>query len=43
VARVAPKDDQPSADDADADDSDLVGRPVVERLLGGVVIDESDV
>ncbi|HEX3003220.1 MAG TPA: DNA polymerase III subunit gamma and tau [Angustibacter sp.] len=40
--RVAPQDDHPSADDADADDSDLVGRPVVERLLGGVVIDESE-
>ena len=39
--RVAPADDEPSADDADADDSGLVGRPVVERLLGGRVIDET--
>jgi DNA polymerase-3 subunit gamma/tau len=38
---VAPADDEPSADDADADDSGLVGRPVVERLLGGRVIDET--
>ena len=39
--QVAPADDVPSADDADADDSGLVGRPVVERLLGGRVIDET--
>ena len=36
-----PADDVPSADDADADDSGLVGRPVVERFLGGRVIDET--
>ena len=29
-------------DDEDVEDSDLVGRPVVERLLGGTVIDETD-
>jgi DNA polymerase-3 subunit gamma/tau len=40
-ARVAPADDEPSADDLDADDSGLVGRPVVERFLGGRVIDET--
>jgi DNA polymerase III subunit gamma/tau len=40
-ARVAPADDEPSVDDQDADDSGLVGRPVVERLLGGRVIDET--
>jgi DNA polymerase-3 subunit gamma/tau len=41
-ARVAPADDEPSVDDLDAADSGLVGRPVVERLLGGRVIDETD-
>jgi DNA polymerase-3 subunit gamma/tau len=34
--------DQPSRDDVDAADSGLVGRPVVEQLLGGKVIDETD-
>ena len=42
ASSVALADDQPSADDPDAEDSDLVGRPVVERLLGGRVIDETD-
>jgi DNA polymerase-3 subunit gamma/tau len=40
--RVAPAMDQPSADDVDAEDSGLVGRAVVEQLLGGRVIDEAD-
>ncbi|GAA4350470.1 DNA polymerase III subunit gamma and tau [Angustibacter luteus] len=42
ASAVALADDLPSADDPDAEDSDLVGRPVVERLLGGRVIDETD-
>jgi DNA polymerase-3 subunit gamma/tau len=41
--RVAPAMDEPSADDVDAEDSGLVGRAVVEQLLGGRVIDETDV
>ena len=40
--RVAPALDEPSADDLDAEDSGLVGRAVVEQLLGGRVIDETD-
>jgi DNA polymerase-3 subunit gamma/tau len=40
---VSVADDVPSRDDVDAADSGLVGRPVVERLLGGKVIDETDV
>jgi DNA polymerase-3 subunit gamma/tau len=40
--RVSPADDVPSRDDVDAADSDLVGRAVVEQLLGGKVIDETD-
>jgi hypothetical protein len=40
ASRVAPEDDEPSVDDMDAEDSGLVGRAVVERLLGGTVIDE---
>ncbi len=39
--RVSPADDVAASDDADADDSGLVGRPVVEQLLGGRVIDET--
>ena len=38
--RVAPEHDVPSADDPDAEDSDQVGTQVVERLLGGRVIDD---
>jgi DNA polymerase III subunit gamma/tau len=34
--------DEASRDDVDAADSGLVGRPVVEQLLGGRVIDETD-
>jgi DNA polymerase-3 subunit gamma/tau len=34
--------DHASRDDVDAADSGLVGRPVVEQLLGGTVIDETD-
>jgi DNA polymerase III subunit gamma/tau len=34
--------DQPSVDDEDVEGSAMVGRPVVERLLGGQVIDETD-
>lgn len=33
--------DEPSRDDADAEDAGQVGAPVVERLLGGKVIDEA--
>jgi DNA polymerase-3 subunit gamma/tau len=33
--------DEPSRDDEDAEDSGLVGRAVVEQLLGGQVIDET--
>ena len=40
--RVPPADDVAASDDVDADDSGLVGQPVVEQLLGGRVIDESD-
>jgi DNA polymerase III subunit gamma/tau len=39
---VAPEHDEASADDPDAEDSGMVGRPVVEQLLGGRVIDEID-
>jgi DNA polymerase III subunit gamma/tau len=34
--------DEASRDDVDAADSGLVGRPVVEQLLGGRVVDETD-
>ena len=40
-ARVEPADDVAGDDDADAADSGMVGRPVVEQLLGGKVIDET--
>jgi len=40
--RIQPADDVAASDDVDADDSGLVGQPVVEQLLGGRVIDESD-
>ncbi len=40
--RVAPGMDEPSPDDLDVEDSGLVGRAVVEQLLGGRVIDETD-
>ncbi len=40
--RVSPADDVAAHDDDDADDSGMVGRPVVEQLLGGRVIDETD-
>jgi DNA polymerase-3 subunit gamma/tau len=36
---VAPEDDEPSVDDPTAEDSGMIGQPVVERLLGGKVID----
>ena len=39
---VQPADDEAADDDADVADSGLVGQPVVEQLLGGRVIDESD-
>lgn len=42
-AATAPRvedDDAPSPDDEDAEDSGLMGIPVIERLLGGRVIDE---
>jgi len=39
---VSPAQDVAASDDVDADDSGLVGRPVVEQLLGGRVIDESE-
>ncbi|HET8617238.1 MAG TPA: DNA polymerase III subunit gamma and tau [Actinomycetales bacterium] len=42
VPLVDAADDEPSPDDVDAADSGLVGRPVVEQLLGGRVIDETD-
>jgi DNA polymerase-3 subunit gamma/tau len=42
VPLVDAADDEPSRDDVDAADSGLVGRPVVEQLLGGRVIDETD-
>jgi DNA polymerase-3 subunit gamma/tau len=35
-----PQDDQPSADDPDMEGSSLVGPPVIEKLLGGRVIEE---
>lgn len=38
--RVSPADDAAADDDVDAADSGMVGRPVVEQLLGGTVIDE---
>lgn len=41
VAASGPdEEDAPSPDDADAEDSGLMGIPVIERLLGGRVIDE---
>jgi DNA polymerase-3 subunit gamma/tau len=43
VPLVSAADDVPSPDDVDAADSGLVGRPVVEQLLGGRVIDETDI
>ena len=39
---VQPADDEAADDDVDVADSGLVGQPVVEQLLGGRVIDESD-
>ena len=39
---VAPEDDVAAPDDQDADDSGMVGRPVVEQMLGGRVIDVED-
>lgn len=35
-----PEDDEPSADDLDMEGSGLVGAPVIEKLLGGRVIEE---
>lgn len=35
-----PKDDQPSADDLDVEGSGLVGAPVIEKMLGGRIIEE---
>ena len=36
------RDDEVSLDDADIEDSSLVGAPVVEQLLGGRLIDERE-
>lgn len=46
VARVAPtepEDFSPSEDDIEVEDSALIGVPAVERLLGGLVIEQRDV
>ena len=40
VARVALADDTPSMDDPDAENSGLVGAPLIERMLGGTIIHE---
>lgn len=40
VVPPPPEEDAPSPDDADAEDSGLMGIPVIERLLGGRVLDE---
>jgi DNA polymerase-3 subunit gamma/tau len=37
-ATIAPEDDVPDRDDPDAEDSGLIGAPVVEQILGGKVI-----
>ena len=37
---VAPADDTPSMDDPDAENSGLVGAPLIERMLGGTIISE---
>ncbi len=45
AAPVAPPtlgDDEPSVDDDDAEGPAMVGRPVVEQLLGGQVIEETE-
>ncbi|WP_122822926.1 DNA polymerase III subunit gamma and tau [Georgenia faecalis] len=39
-ARYAVEDDVPSMDDPDAEDSGLVGPPLIARMLGGTIIDE---
>jgi hypothetical protein len=38
--QVVVTDDEPSADDADVEDSGMVGPSVVAQLLGGRVIEE---
>ena len=46
VARAAPaepEDFSPSEDDIEVEDSALIGVPAVERLLGGLVIEQRDV
>ncbi|WP_324650356.1 DNA polymerase III subunit gamma and tau [Georgenia sp. H159] len=40
VARVALADDTPSRDDPDAENSGMVGAPLIERMLGGTIISE---
>ncbi|MDX5318069.1 MAG: hypothetical protein LPK38_01720, partial [Actinomycetes bacterium] len=40
TAPAVEDDDAPSPDDEDAEDSGLMGIPVIERILGGRVVDE---
>lgn len=40
VPTVAPRDDEVSFDDVDAENSGLMGAPLIAQMLGGVVIDE---
>jgi len=41
VEQISPADDVPTSEDVDDPDSTMVGRPVVEQMLGGRVIDET--
>ncbi|WP_413451526.1 DNA polymerase III subunit gamma and tau [Georgenia phoenicis] len=40
ATRIAPADDVASMDDPDAENSGLVGAPLIERMLGGTIIHE---